>query len=143
MPYRIDIDSPPPDALDLLVELGALDIEPMGHGMAAILPDSVTEEGVTRALGVADVRPSPAVARDSGSVWLLSARAIRIGGILIASPEAVAPPSALRLLDSDTFGTGHHATTALCIEALEEIVAVEHLDRMLDVGTGSGILALA
>lgn len=28
LPYRVDIDSPPPDALDLLVHLGALDVEP-------------------------------------------------------------------------------------------------------------------
>jgi ribosomal protein L11 methyltransferase len=47
------------------------------------------------------------------------------------------------LTDSDAFGTGHHPTTALCIEALEEILSVERLDGILDVGTGSGILALA
>jgi ribosomal protein L11 methyltransferase len=143
LPYRIDIGSPPPDALDLLVELGALDVEPIEHGIAAILPDSVTEESVIRALGASGVTISSAVPRDSGSVWLLSPRAVRIGRILITSPEAVAPPTALRLLDSDAFGTGHHPTTALCIEAIEEIVEGEHVGSVLDVGTGSGILALA
>ncbi len=129
MPYRIDIGSSPPDAFDLLIELGALDIEPTEDGMAAILPDNVTAEAVTSALGVSDVKVSAAFARDSGSVWLLSPRTVRIGRILIVSPDAAAAPTALRLLDSDAFGTGHHPTTALCIEALEEILAVEQLEQ--------------
>ena len=143
VPYRIDISCPPPDALDVLVQLGALDIEPVGDGLAAIIPDGVTPDTVAGTLGVASVTVSAAVARDNGSVWLLSPRAVRIGGILIAPPEATAPPNALRLTDSSAFGTGHHPTTALCVEALEEILTVERPDSVLDVGTGSGILALA
>ena len=143
MPYRIDIASAPPDAIDLLVELGALDVESLGDALAAILPDTVTQETVARTLGVAGVIASPAIARDSDSVWLLSPRAIRIGSIMIAPPEVAAPPGALRLRDSDAFGTGHHPTTALCIEALEAILRVEYIASVLDVGTGSGILALA
>lgn len=143
MPYRIDIRSPPPDALDLLVELGALDIEAVEEGIAAILPDGVSKDVVMGALGVSCVIVSPAFARDSGSVWLLSPRAVRVGRILVVSPDEAAPSTALRLVDSEAFGTGHHPTTALCIEALEEILTVDRPDRILDVGTGSGILALA
>jgi ribosomal protein L11 methyltransferase len=143
MPYRIDIACPPPDALDLLVELGALDVESGTTGLAAILPDAVTEDTVARALNVVSVTVSPAVARDSDSVWLLSSRAVRIGSLFIATPDIAAPPGALRLRDSNAFGTGHHPTTVLCIEALEEILAVERIASVLDVGTGSGILALA
>ena len=141
MPYRIDISCPPPDSFDLLVQLGALDVEPVDNGLAAIMPDGVTQDMVTGALGVFSVTVSAAVARDDGSVWLLSPRAVRIGHVLIASPEAEAPPEALRLTDSNAFGTGHHPTTALCVEALEETL-IERVDRILDVGTGSGILAL-
>jgi hypothetical protein len=50
MPYRIDIGCPPPDAVDVLVELGALDIEPVNDGLAAIMPDGVAQDMVAAAL---------------------------------------------------------------------------------------------
>ena len=40
-----------------------------------------------------------------------------------------------------TFGTGSHATTQLCLELLED--AVQPGDKVLDLGCGSGILAIA
>jgi ribosomal protein L11 methylase PrmA len=143
MPYRIDISCPPPDALDVLVQFGALDLEAFDEGLAAILPDAVTPERVASTLGVSNVAVSAAVARDNGSVWLLSPRTVSIAGVLIASPEAATTSKALRLIDSSVFGTGHHPTTALCIEAMEEILTLERLESVLDVGTGSGILALS
>ena len=143
MPYRIDISSPPDDVLDRLVQLGALDIEVVSGGIAAIIPDGVTPDVVAGALGVASVTASPAVARDNESVWLLSPRAVRVGSLLIVPPEVDTPPGTLRLTDSAAFGTGHHPTTALCIEALEEALTIAVPDSILDVGTGSGVLALA
>jgi ribosomal protein L11 methyltransferase len=143
VPYRIDISSPPDDALDRLVRLGALDIEVVHGGLAAIIPDGVTPDAVAGALGSASVIVSPAVARDNGSVWLLSLHSVRIGNVLIAQPDAVAPSKALRLTDSMAFGTGHHPTTALCLEALHEALQITVPDSVLDVGTGSGVLALA
>lgn len=142
MPYRIDVASPPPNALDVLVELGALDIESRDGGLAAIMPDGVMRETLIDALGGTDVAVSAAVARDNGSIWLLSPGSIRIGDLLIAPPEGSASPNTLKLADSQAFGTGHHPTTALCIEAIEEFLAHEQFDCILDVGTGSGILAL-
>ena len=44
------------------------------------------------------------------------------------------------------FGTGHHATTALCLEAVSDLMDAGRLDpagTFLDLGTGTGILGLA
>ncbi|MBS1825216.1 MAG: 50S ribosomal protein L11 methyltransferase [Acidobacteria bacterium] len=138
MPYRIDIVDPPPDAVDTLLELGALDIAAEGATLAAILPDSVPAECFAAYRAII----SPAVARDCGSVWMLAPRPICIAGLLITPPQDAAP-DALRLLDSGAFGSGHHPTTALCVEGIRDALGDEPVNRLLDVGTGSAILALA
>jgi ribosomal protein L11 methyltransferase len=144
VPYRVDIRDAGDDALDRLVELGALDVESsQDRGIAALLPDSVTPAQVASALGVDEIAVSPAVGRDASSVWVLSPRAIQIGRLRIVPAHLDAEPDALRLIDAPAFGTGLHPTTALCLEALDEIIQVAAPDSVLDVGTGSGVLALA
>ena len=144
MPYRIDIARAGDAVLDRLVELGALDIEPSpGGGITALMPDGVAPEQVALALGVADLSVSPAVGRDAGSVWTLSPRPTRIGRLRIAPAHAGAEPGVLRLTDSAVFGTGLHPTTVMCLEAIEETLQSSAPETLLDVGTGSGVLALA
>ncbi len=41
------------------------------------------------------------------------------------------------------FGTGHHGTTAGCLETQEKVVRREHPRNALDLGTGSAVLAIA
>jgi ribosomal protein L11 methyltransferase len=146
VPYRVDIRNVGDDALDRLVELGAIDAESEGHGeIAALMPDSVAAEHVASALGVGvdDISVSPATGRDAGSVWVLSPRPIRIGHLTIIPAHTTAEVGALHLIDAAAFGTGLHPTTGLCLEVLEEEVRIAPPDAVLDVGTGSGVLALA
>ncbi len=144
MPYRVDIHNVANDALDRLIELGAIDAESSHNGgLAALMPDSIAPEKVASVLGVGDLSVSPAEGRDAGSVWFLSPRPIHIGRFRIVPADHDAEADAIKLIDAEAFGTGHHPTTALCLEALEEAVTIDRPGAMLDVGTGSGVLALA
>ena len=142
-PYRIDLRDAAGATFDRLVELGALDVEssPDG-GMAALLPDSVTPAQVAGALGIDQVAVSPAVGRDDGSVWILSPRPNRVGSLQIVPAHFTAESGTLRLIDAPAFGTGLHPTTALCLEALDDAIRFSVPEAILDVGTGSGVLAL-
>jgi len=148
MPYRLDAAGLDPktrdEALDRLIELGALDVECSAEcGIAALMPDSVTSDQVAQALGVSEIAVSPAVGRDADSVWVLSPRPVRIGRLHIVPAHVDSEPPALKMNDTPAFGTGLHATTALCLEALDEVVQAGVPDAVLDVGTGSGVLVLA
>jgi len=41
------------------------------------------------------------------------------------------------------FGTGHHGTTCGCLEMIERVMRCEQPRRIADIGTGSGVLAIA
>jgi ribosomal protein L11 methyltransferase len=144
VPYRVDLAGATDAVLDRLVELGALDVDRSpGGGIAVLMPDDVAPEQLARVLGVDDLSISPAVGRDAESVWILTPRATHIGRLRIVPADASAEPGALRLTDSAAFGTGLHPTTVMCLEAIEEALQQSTPAALLDVGTGSGVLALA
>ena len=143
VPYRIEFLDRGGAAFDRLVELGALDVEIDGARVAALIPDSMTPTEIASALGIAGVAASAAVGRDEGSVWVLRPRAFQVGRLRIVPAGTDADPASLQLIDAAAFGTGLHPTTALSIEALDDILRRDPAVSVLDVGTGSGVLALA
>ena len=55
------------------------------------------------------------------------------------------PPSGVSIeIDAEmAFGTGHHATTWACLVALDRLLKARRFERPLDLGTGTGVLAIA
>lgn len=138
---RGDPDNPDPTAL--LTETWVKGYMPIGRDSAEMRAQ------ITAALHAAGL-PSPTFTvlaeQDWAYAWQAHYRPMRIGNRIWVCPSWLPTPD---LTDDDivitldpgmAFGTGTHPTTQLCLAILETVVQPQ--DRVLDVGTGSGILAI-
>lgn len=80
------------------------------------------------------------------SSWKQSFKPFRLGTRMLVTPtweepDALPEDIVIRIDPGQAFGTGQHATTASCAFMLERYI--EGGERVLDVGTGTGILAIA
>ena len=87
---------------------------------------------------------------DWGEEWKKYFHPLRIGKNLVVKPtwEPYLPAAGDVVIEIDpgmAFGTGQHHSTAMCLEAMETLIAEQltAAERVLDVGTGSGILGIA
>lgn len=81
------------------------------------------------------------------TAWREYFQPVLIGRRLVVVPpwNIVAPDGRQPIVidPGRAFGTGHHGSTAGCLVALEALIAGSAPARVLDLGTGSGVLAIA
>jgi len=72
---------------------------------------------------------------------------LQVGRFYVYGSHVTTPPPKsaipLRISAGAAFGSGEHATTSGCLRALEGLARKRHFTRPLDMGCGSGILAIA
>ena len=72
---------------------------------------------------------------------------VRAGRFFVygAHDKGRAPPNTvnLRIEAGAAFGTGHHGTTVGCLQAYNDLLKAHRYGRVLDVGAGTGVLAIA
>ena len=97
----------------------------------------------------ADVRiaTAPLAPVDWEAAFRLHHRPLIIGRRLLVAPPWDVPDApgreVLVIEPGMAFGTGQHETTRTCLEEIETAVAERQVRSALDVGTGSGVLAMA
>jgi ribosomal protein L11 methyltransferase len=105
---------------------------------------------ITRVLsGFAGLRLATEILADAD--WLALSLSglppVRAGRFFVygAHDRGLAPPNAvnLRIEAGAAFGTGHHGTTVGCLMAFDRLLKARRFGRVLDVGCGTGVLAIA
>jgi ribosomal protein L11 methyltransferase len=95
---------------------------------------------------VMDLKIEKVLDQDWNAIWTASLKPIRIGkGIRIRQSWNASDPEfkgiELVIDPKRAFGAGYHATTQMILEWLEDHIRAG--ERILDIGTGTGILAMA
>jgi ribosomal protein L11 methyltransferase len=111
---------------------------------------AVVFEAAAKSTEVESAQSLPDV--DWSDAWKEGLEALRISKRLLVRPpfiDVVLEPGQREIVidPGQAFGTGEHASTRLCLEWIDVLSeptdAGGGFDRVLDVGTGSGVLALA
>lgn len=122
-------------------------VEDSGHALRIFFNTAADRDAAATHLGAA----MPAVTRAPVDVpdehWAERSQAaltaVRVGALTVAPPWDIPAdgPQVIVILPSMGFGTGHHASTRLCLGLLQALDLRDR--RVCDVGTGSGVLAIA
>ena len=116
-------------------------IESLRARLAALTPEWLGFDAGKRALEIANVREE-----DWAENWKKYYKPFRVGRHLVVRPvwEKYEPQAGDKIISIDpgmAFGNGTHETTSMCLGLVEDYIKPG--DTVLDVGTGSGILAIA
>jgi ribosomal protein L11 methyltransferase len=84
---------------------------------------------------------------DWSNAWKALIKSVQVGRLWVGPPWEAdsAPKDKVRLVIEPkmAFGTGDHPTTSLCLAAIDTYMASHPGASVLDVGTGTGVLAIA
>jgi len=158
---RVAVTDEVRDALtNYLFEIGSCGCQESENEIFAFFPGHVTESEIQpklaaylnalKALGfmlpTSQLEITEIADQDWNNEWKKSFKPIRIADKFIIKPtwETLEPPSGTYVIEMDpkqAFGTGYHVTTQLMMQFLEKYLIPQK--RVLDVGTGTGILAIA
>jgi ribosomal protein L11 methyltransferase len=104
-------------------------------------------ERLLRSVPDAVLTVSEALCEDWSESWKSQVRSSQVGRIWVGPPwrlRDAAPGSVQIVIEPKmAFGTGDHPSTQLCLEALDKFLRPGARQSVLDVGTGSGVLAIA
>ena len=142
-----------------LFERGALGVELQEPGMPLMPEAPPLPEGRGRAIAHFQDRESASEAarslgaeppvevpeQDWSVAWRRHHRSLQVGPRSWVHPPWEQPPEsgiAVAIDPGMAFGSGSHPTTALCLERCDELLAEFPRADVLDVGTGSGVIAL-
>ncbi len=138
------------------MEAGALGTETTDRGVTAYFAETPNRERVRNELfealriydlpssSVRDMNLREVADRDWLEEWKQSWQPVELGRFIVAPPwsnlDNVHDRLVIRIEPGMAFGTGTHETTRLCLDAIQKHFAG---GSFLDVGTGTGILAIA
>ena len=153
----VDIEREAHEAVEYaLMEAGALGTETTDRGVTAYFAETPSRERVRNELfealriydlpssSVRDMSLREVAQRDWLEEWKQNWQPVEIGRFIIAPPWSNLGDRidrhVIRIEPGMAFGTGTHETTRLCLDAIQNHYAG---GSFLDVGTGTGILAIA
>lgn len=144
----VDLDHPPtlmtseadPKNPDRWVLDAYFDVEPDEHDMDALLK-------LVPSARIEDARGEKLAPQDWVTISQTNLKPITTGRFHVYTEtyaDTLQPGQiGLRIEAGQAFGTGQHETTSGCLQVLDRLAARHRFRNALDLGTGSGILALA
>lgn len=144
--FIVPDDELEPSAEYTLKAYFSLEIDPAE--LVAGVEEILAQIPVLKMEGITVRQGGPVRMEDWAENWKQNFSTMQIGTSLVIRPswEELGVPDNVAVVEIDpgmAFGTGTHGTTRLCLEIIEGLLSATDAPlTMLDVGTGSGILAL-
>ncbi|MBS1128402.1 MAG: ribosomal protein methyltransferase, partial [Nitrospirae bacterium] len=145
--------------VDRLMALGSLGVIEGDGAMTAYFPAASSPGSIVRELEISQELLSQAGHRfalkiehtvladaDWNESWKKTFKPIDVGARFTILPpweHMVGDRIPLVIEPGMAFGTGHHQTTRSCLVLMERLAASVKNERFLDIGTGTGLLAIA